>query len=220
MSKNKEVKNSTQKERLGFTFFRSFRDAVEMTNKEEQLLLYKAIADYALDQIEPDKSTLGAMGRLCWTVIEPNLKSGFTSFQNGCQGGAPKGNKNASKTTRKQPKNNLKTTKPLLNENENENENVEKKKEDKKESSLSRSKRSAFCPPSLRELSDYISEMKYSIDPEQFLDYYKANGWKVGKNPMKDWRATVRNWTKRPEYNAAPQPQQPTSTYVPYANDL
>ena len=32
------------------------------------------------------------------------------------------------------------------------------------------------------------------MDPDRFVDYYISNGWRVGKNPMKDWRATVRTW--------------------------
>ena len=31
---------------------------------------------------------------------------------------------------------------------------------------------------------------------EQFIDYYDANGWKVGKNPMKDWKASIRTWER------------------------
>lgn len=94
------------KERAGFTFFRSFRDAVEMTDRDDQLVLYKAIADYALDGVEPDISALGALGRLCWTAIQPNIKSGIIRYQNGCNGGAPIGNRNA----KKQPKNNQDST--------------------------------------------------------------------------------------------------------------
>lgn len=35
------------------------------------------------------------------------------------------------------------------------------------------------------------------IDPERFVDYYSSNGWKVGKNPMRDWKAAVRAWSRR-----------------------
>ena len=94
------------KERNGFTFFRSFRDAVEMTDRDDQLVLYKAIANYALDGVEPDVSALGALGRLCWTAIRPNIKSGIIRYRNGCNGGAPIGNRNAQK----QPKNNQDST--------------------------------------------------------------------------------------------------------------
>ena len=34
------------------------------------------------------------------------------------------------------------------------------------------------------------------MDPEAFVDFYTAKGWRVGKNPMKDWQAAVRTWEK------------------------
>lgn len=33
-------------------------------------------------------------------------------------------------------------------------------------------------------------------EAQRFTDYYTANGWKVGRNPMKDWKAAARNWRK------------------------
>ena len=54
-----------------------------------------------------------------------------------------------------------------------------------------------FKPPAREEVQSYIDEKGYSIDAERFIDYYTANGWKVGKNPMKDWKATIRNWERR-----------------------
>ena len=35
------------------------------------------------------------------------------------------------------------------------------------------------------------------MDPEHFVAYYESNGWKVGKNNMKDWKAAVRSWEQR-----------------------
>ena len=34
------------------------------------------------------------------------------------------------------------------------------------------------------------------MDAEKWFNYYSANGWKVGKNPMKDWKAAVRTWER------------------------
>lgn len=56
-----------------------------------------------------------------------------------------------------------------------------------------------FTPPSREEVQKYINEQGYSVDAERFIDYYTANGWRVGKNPMKDWKATVRNWNRKDE---------------------
>ena len=33
--------------------------------------------------------------------------------------------------------------------------------------------------------------------PERFMDYYTANGWRLGKSEMKDWKAVVRNWERQ-----------------------
>ena len=58
-------------------------------------------------------------------------------------------------------------------------------------------KQSRFIPPAIEEIKAYCREMNYVIDAERFIDYYKSNGWKVGKNKMEDWKATVRNWARQ-----------------------
>ena len=64
-------------------------------------------------------------------------------------------------------------------------------KEEKKKKSASR-----FSPPSLDDVKKYCRERNNNVDAEHFIDYYESNGWKVGKNSMKDWKAAVRNWEK------------------------
>jgi len=54
-----------------------------------------------------------------------------------------------------------------------------------------------FKPPSAEQVSDYCAEKKLCVDAGQFVDYYTANGWKVGKASMKCWKAAVRNWHRR-----------------------
>jgi len=56
----------------------------------------------------------------------------------------------------------------------------------------------SFFKPTIEEIRAYILEMKYTnVSAEIWLDTYEANGWMVGKNKMKDWKATVRNWHRR-----------------------
>ena len=57
--------------------------------------------------------------------------------------------------------------------------------------------KSKFKKPTLEEVQQYCDERNNNINPEQFIDYYEANGWKVGKNSMKDWKAAIRTWEKR-----------------------
>lgn len=57
--------------------------------------------------------------------------------------------------------------------------------------------RKRFVPPSVNEVAAYCAERGNGLDAQAIHDHYTANGWKVGKNPMKDWRAAVRTWEAR-----------------------
>ena len=46
------------------------------------------------------------------------------------------------------------------------------------------------------------------IEAARFYDHYESNGWKVGKNPMKDWKATIRNW-ERNDYSGTARGSDP-----------
>lgn len=55
-----------------------------------------------------------------------------------------------------------------------------------------------FTPPSVDEVASYCRlERNNNINANTFVDFYSAKGWKVGNQPMKDWRAAVRTWEKR-----------------------
>lgn len=53
-----------------------------------------------------------------------------------------------------------------------------------------------FIKPTIEEVRQYCLERNNNVDSERFIDYYNSNGWKVGKNPMKDWKATIRTWER------------------------
>lgn len=53
-----------------------------------------------------------------------------------------------------------------------------------------------FIKPELFVIQNYFEEMGNLNEAEGFFNYYESNGWKVGKNPMKDWKAASRNWIK------------------------
>ncbi len=76
---------------------------------------------------------------------------------------------------------------------EEEREREEEKDKDKEGKGTARSR---FTPPTLDDVQSYCKERNNRVDAERFIDYYASNGWKVGKNQMKDWRAAVRNWER------------------------
>lgn len=54
-----------------------------------------------------------------------------------------------------------------------------------------------FKKPTLKEVIEYCTERKNGVDPNQFIDHYDSNGWRVGgKAPMKNWKASVRTWER------------------------
>ena len=58
-------------------------------------------------------------------------------------------------------------------------------------------KSTRFVKPSLKEVEAYCRERRNSVSAEAFMAFYDSNGWKVGRNPMKDWKAAVRTWEQR-----------------------
>lgn len=60
-------------------------------------------------------------------------------------------------------------------------------------------KRKRFEKPTISDIEQYCIERNNNVNAEHFFDYYESNGWRVGKNSMKDWKAAVRTW-ERSEY--------------------
>lgn len=98
-----------EQERKYFIFYRSFFDALKQADMDTQLIMYRAIARYALDRIEPTFDD--SMAKILWSLIRPQLDVNWKRFDNGCKGGAPMGNTNNryskkdGDTTEEQPNN-------------------------------------------------------------------------------------------------------------------
>lgn len=72
------------------------------------------------------------------------------------------------------------------------------KKEDKEKDIADKPQRSPkFIKPSLEEIKSYCNERKNNIDAEKFYHHYESNGWMVGRNKMKAWKAAVITWEKK-----------------------
>lgn len=76
--------------------------------------------------------------------------------------------------------------------------NTDKITDNKRESILTDAKEKAarFIPPTADEIRSYCIESGIEVDANAFCDYYESNGWMVGKNKMKSWKAAVRNWER------------------------
>ena len=70
-----------------------------------------------------------------------------------------------------------------------------------------------FQKPTLDELIAYKQKANLVlVDCEVFFDFYESKGWVVGKNPMKDWQATMRNWDRAERERGGKCKNTPTNT--------
>lgn len=60
-------------------------------------------------------------------------------------------------------------------------------------------------PPEKKDVEEYCKERGGLVDPNKWFDFYLAKNWMIGKNKMKDWKASVRYWENG---NNSNQPQQ------------
>ncbi len=88
---------------------------------------------------------------------------------------------------------------------------IKNRTEQKEQNRKKEGRAAPFAPPAIYQVGKYASSIGFSIDAEQFVNFYQSKGWLVGKNKMKDWKAAVRTW-KRRESNEQ-KPKQPVGHY-------
>ena len=69
------------------------------------------------------------------------------------------------------------------------------------DSEESKKTKKRFVPPTPEEVQDYCNERGNGISGTEFCDFYTSKGWKVGREPMKDWKAAVRTWEAKRKNN-------------------
>ena len=231
-------------ERESFVFYSSFLKAIRAIKKRDiQAELALAIIEYGItgETTECGEVVSVAM-ELIKPQIEANNQryiNGKKGAEHGIKGGRPR-KENPQENPTETPKKPLKnpTETPNVNDNVNVNDNnisfLEKKKQksdvvvsdlenENSESPIealqipkeqSGGGRKKFTIPTPEEVQAYCDERKNGISGQQFCDFYSSKGWKIGKEPMKDWKAAVRTWEMRRKDQLPPiaQPQPQIST--------
>lgn len=80
-------------------------------------------------------------------------------------------------------------------------------------------KAAQWVKPEPEEIAAYCAERQNGIDPEQFYDYYEANGWRMGQNPMRSWKAAVRTWERKKAGSSGENTPEPAPTTKPVAQE-
>ena len=71
-----------------------------------------------------------------------------------------------------------------------------------------------FVPPTVDQVREYCEERGNSVNPQRFVDYYSSNGWMVGKNKMKDWKAAVRTWEQKDKSYGKPAAAKSSNPFL------
>lgn len=167
-------------------------DSISAEERSELLLAITKFPEY-----EPKNVPI-------WNFIKSQLQKDYEIFIEKCESNsniiknywAKKNNKTTPKDT---------NSNGSIRTNTNENECIPKRitnnvlritKTDNLNKKEKEKEKEKFTPPTLEDVSNYCTVKGFKFDVSSFLDYYQSNGWRVGKNPMKDWRAAVRNWNR------------------------
>lgn len=163
----------------------------------------REVIDYCtrigLFQQEDGKLFSRAHQRRFVRMLEARQRRAEAARRNGRKGGNPNFKKGQPNPYYQRGEDNPNITQEITQDNPIvEQSNVEDRRVTKKESPKGEKKTaSRFSAPTIDEVRAYAQEKGYNIDAEHFVDYYTSNGWRVGRNPMKDWKATVRTWASR-----------------------
>ena len=192
----------------GVMFYFDIRPCIKRLDINEKGRLFEAILDYGEEGIVPDLD--GALG-VAWDFIQPKLdrdagrydkqveqkqyavfsrevrKNGgnLVSFDEWKSLSDIERNRLLSADTERYP---TTTSNPSLQPQTTTSTSTDNS------IGVDKPPRSRFVPPTVDEVRAYCAEKGYALDADRFVDYYTSNGWKVGKNPMKDWKAAVRTW--------------------------
>lgn len=183
-----------------FILYKSFYEPISQLTDEQLGRLFRAIFRWQIsgfEDVEPDI-------RIAFSFFVNQFRIDEGKYQERCEKNRENIMKrwNTSEYKRIQSYSNN-TDNDNDNENDNENDSIESAKASP---SAPTHKRKRFVKPSLSEIEEYCMSRSNGIDASKFFDFYESKGWKVGNQPMKDWRACVRTW-ERKEGSSHPLPR-------------
>ena len=181
---------------------------------EERGLLYAAALEYLYYRREPDFDAMTTTATVVFKSMKPVFDKQIARKESGRNGGRKKAQNERAKKRGQAGKTladgKQMPSKPVANGKQTSSKTLangkqtpteqEQEQEVKKPSADALGKESGrrFRKPTAAEVDAYIAERGYGgFTGQQFVDHYEANGWMVGRNRMRDWRAAVRTWQSK-----------------------
>lgn len=185
--------------------YTSYLERCRRLTDEQFGKLFRFVFQYQIDGELPQIDDVAVS--MAFEMIKYDLDVNNQKFEEVCEkrriAGAKGGQAKATKSKQKLP-NATKSKQNIANlaesESDNESDNESESDNEKRESKAKR-----FTPPTVNQVEEYCRENNFDIDAQRFVDFYSSKGWMVGKNKMKDWKASVRNWVRRQDENKVVQ---------------
>ena len=165
--------------------FTDFLEIAEGLSDSSLARLFRAMLAYALDDTEP---AFKGNERAIWLMVRQSIDREKEAYENKVKH-LKRGNGPVTKPTGL-----------VSNQDKDKEKEKDKDKEEDKDFFSSGGARLAaekkIMPPTLEEVMTFSQETGLNVDARLFFDYYEANGWYIGKRPMKDWQAAFRAWAR------------------------
>lgn len=210
--------NEKKDRRDYFTFYRSFYEQISDCNDPEaRREMYEVLLEYAFNKTEPDfnAGTFNPITKFFWIGVKPVMAKNWAQYENGCKGGAPIGNTNNKGKKKVNPKSTQ--SQPYIDIDKEKDKDIEEEGENA-------FRPPAFTPPTLEDVlnfykykHDYLGANDESV-AIHFYNHYSANGWMMGRTPMRNWEAALESWIlKEKQFQA--RPGQPSDARVKLNQD-
>lgn len=176
-----------------FAFYKSFDDVYQDLNDKQKLEFISIILDVQflrikIDDVSPKDSLL----KHIWNAQKHSLKKSINGYLESQKNSKIKSPYLGVYDDNISP---LQTPSEGNHKEEQGEEEEQVKGEGKVEEEVKKS--NGFKKPSISEIHSYILEKNFNVNAETFFNFYESNGWKVGKNKMKSWKASLATWNSK-----------------------
>ena len=179
--------------------FTDFLEVAEGLSNGALARLFRAMLRYALDGTEPQ---MKSSERALWTVARQNIDREVAAYKTKVEADRRNGRKGAAIRWSKVAKDGDPYPDHSQDSQDNDNEKEKNNDNDKDNDSLSSTEPRLTAEerekkPSLEEVMSFSQEAGLNVDVQYFYNYYEANGWYIGKRPIRDWKAALKAWARK-----------------------
>lgn len=173
-----------------FNAYHSYLDTMEALNDAECGRLFRALLEYSATGAAPE---LRGNERFVFPGMRSQIDRDIEKYNAKCARNRENGEKGGGHSPPNAPE------RPQTPPKDKDKDKDKEKDKDKDISFPPNGvKDSAHAHhPTVEEVAAYCRERGNRVDAERFVDFYASKGWKVGNQPMKDWKACVRTWERR-----------------------